>query len=106
MAAIDIVVVLCAILMFGFPGLTHSILTNSGEGGGEAHSRDEGTHGRSALLDAIILSFPYTTPYIYPLGLTAQTASVYLTVSITVERYIVVCHPLKARSLCTPTRTR
>ncbi len=34
----------------------------------------------------------------------AQTASVYLTVLVTVERFIVVCHPLKARSLCTTTR--
>ncbi len=101
MAAIDIVVVICAILMCGFPGLTNYILTNN-----NGSDNDVADHGRSALLDAIILSFPYTTPYIYPLGLTAQTASVYLTVSITVERYIVVCHPLKARSLCTPTRTR
>ena len=36
----------------------------------------------------------------------AQTASVYLTVLVTVERFVVVCHPLKARSLCTTTRTR
>jgi hypothetical protein len=103
MAAIDIVVVICAILMCGFPGLTNYILTNSRS---DNHTAEESDKIRSALLDAIIQSFPYTTPYIYPLGLTTQTASVYLTVSITVERYIVVCHPLKARSLCTPTRTR
>ena len=36
----------------------------------------------------------------------AQTASVYLTVLVTIERFIVVCHPLKARSLCTTKRTR
>ena len=101
MAAIDIVVVLCAIFICGFPGLTNYILTNT-----EPDHLPRDDTERSVLLDAIILSFPYTTPYIYPLGLTAQTASVYLTVSITVERYIVVCHPLKARSLCTPKRTR
>ena len=100
MAAIDIVVVLCAIFICGFPGLTNYILTYAED----ELPRDD--PNRSVLLGAIILSFPYTTPYIYPLGLTAQTASVYLTVSITVERYIVVCHPLKARSLCTPKRTR
>ena len=31
----------------------------------------------------------------------AQTGSVYLTVCVAVERYVAVCHPLKAKSLCT-----
>ncbi len=48
--------------------------------------------------------FPYTTPYVYPIGLIAQTASVYLTVLVTVERYIAVCHPLKAKLMCTEFR--
>jgi hypothetical protein len=34
-------------------------------------------------------------------GLMAQTGSVYLTVCVAVERYVAVCHPLKAKSLCT-----
>ena len=51
-------------------------------------------------------SFPLTTPYVYPVGMAAQTASVYLTVVVTIERYIVVCWALKARSLCTCRRAK
>ena len=49
---------------------------------------------------------PIVTPYIFVLATTAQTSSVYLTVGVTVERYIAVCHPLKARSWCTCRRGR
>ena len=51
-------------------------------------------------------SFPLTIPYVYPMGLTAQTASVYLTVVVTIERYIVVCWALRARYLCTVGRAK
>ena len=51
--------------------------------------------------------FPYITPYIvYPVGMIAQTGSVYLTLCVTIERYVAVCKPLKARSLCTFGRAR
>lgn len=50
--------------------------------------------------------FPYIVVYIYPLGLSAQTATVWLTVSFTVERYIAVCHPLRAARMCTIPRAR
>jgi hypothetical protein len=33
-------------------------------------------------------------------------ASVCLTVTFTVERYVVVCHPIKGRAICTPKRAR
>ena len=53
MAAIDIVVVICAILMCGFPGLTNYILTNHGGGSGGGGAPEVGEQGRSALLGSI-----------------------------------------------------
>lgn len=50
--------------------------------------------------------FPYIVAYLYPLALAAQTATIWLTVSFTVERYIAVCHPLKAASMCSIPRAR
>ncbi|UYV77996.1 GPRNNA1 [Cordylochernes scorpioides] len=68
-------------------------------------------------LPALALRLPWLLPYrrrwharlvpvVYPLGLIAQTGSVWTTVGVTLERYIAVCHPLRARSLCTQRRAR
>jgi len=43
---------------------------------------------------------------VFPLATSAQTASVYLTLTVTLERYVAVCHPLRARALCTYGRAR
>ena len=48
----------------------------------------------------------YVISYFYPLALIAQTATIWLTVSFTVERYIAVCHPLKAARMCTIHRAK
>ena len=50
--------------------------------------------------------YPYVVCYIYPLALVAQTATIWLTVSFTVERFIAVSHPLKAASMCTIHRAK
>lgn len=52
------------------------------------------------------LIYPHVVAYVYPLGLTAQTCTIWITVSFTVERYIAVTHPLKASSMCTIKRAR
>ncbi|XP_076465260.1 FMRFamide receptor-like [Babylonia areolata] len=51
-------------------------------------------------------ALPYVIVYLYPVALVAQTVTVWLTVSFTVERYIAVCHPLQAASMCTIPRAR
>lgn len=45
-----------------------------------------------------------TVPYVYPIGMTAQTSSVYFTITVTIERYVAVCHPIYARIICTRQR--
>lgn len=50
--------------------------------------------------------YPYAIPFVYPVAMVAQTGSAYLTMSVTVERYLAVCWPLKARSICTIGRAK
>jgi 7 transmembrane receptor (rhodopsin family) len=49
---------------------------------------------------------PEISRVVYPLAMSAQTASVYLTLTVTLERYVAVCHPLRARAICTYGRSR
>ena len=51
-------------------------------------------------------AYKYMHPYCYPLALIAQTGTIYTTVGFTSERYIAVCHPLKAANRCTKSRTK
>lgn len=44
---------------------------------------------------------PFLTLGVFPLSLIAQMGSVYMTMFVSLERYIAVCYPLKARSWCT-----
>ena len=45
--------------------------------------------------------YPLAVPFIYPVAIIAQTGSAYLTMAVTIERYMAVCWPLKARFICT-----
>lgn len=58
------------------------------------------------LMDYYFIVQPTIAAYAYPLAMIAQTISIYLTFLISLERYIAVCHPLKARSFCTHARTK
>lgn len=49
---------------------------------------------------------PNISPVVYTIACSAQTASVYLTLTVTLERFVAVCHPLRARALCTYGRAK
>ncbi|KAK3086740.1 hypothetical protein FSP39_022705 [Pinctada imbricata] len=51
-------------------------------------------------------AYMHMHPFCYPLALLAQTGTIYTTVGFTSERYIAVCHPLKAPNRCTKSRTK
>ena len=44
---------------------------------------------------------PYVFVYLWPLSLTAQTATIWVTVLVAVTRYIAICLPFRASLLCT-----
>ncbi|KAI1699616.1 serpentine type 7TM GPCR chemoreceptor srw domain-containing protein [Ditylenchus destructor] len=60
-------------------------------------------------LQKILPDLPYRITsrilvYAYPITLMAQTMSVWMLVSITIDRYLAVCHPFAVRVYCTTTR--
>lgn len=85
LASSDLVLIATAILLFG---LTTAYPYN----------------GR--LMDYFYIVQPNIARIAYPLATIAQTVSIYMTLLISLERYIAVCHPLKARSLCTHQHTK
>ena len=54
----------------------------------------------------IVDMYQYITPFVYPVAMIAQTSSIYITMVITMERYIVVCLPLESRRICTYSRSK
>ncbi|XP_060526784.1 FMRFamide receptor [Cylas formicarius] len=85
LARIDTVLIITSILLFGLPGIY-------------PYSKH--------LFLYYFRVYPHIAPFVYPLATVMQTASVYLTMTVSLERYVAVCHPLRARSLCTYGRAR
>ncbi|CAG9861011.1 unnamed protein product [Phyllotreta striolata] len=85
LARVDTVLIITSILLFGLPG----IYPYSG-----------------MLFSYFYIVLPHIAPVVFPIATVVQTASVYLTVTVSLERFVAVCHPLRARSLCTYGRAR
>lgn len=72
------------------------------------------------LLFGFTTIYPYTdrlktyfyniTPFLFialfPFAIIAQTTSIYMTLFVSLERYIAVCFPLKAKALCTKKKAK
>lgn len=85
LARCDTVLIITSVLLFGLPAI----------------------HEQTGLLFTYVFNvYPHIAPYVFPLALIAQTVTVYLTLTVTLERFVAVCHPLQARSLCTYGRAR
>ncbi|KAJ8680850.1 hypothetical protein QAD02_016637, partial [Eretmocerus hayati] len=85
LATCDTALILLSVLVYGLPGLY-------------AYT--------GYLFEYKFYVYPKIVRYLYPLSTTAQMTTVYITLTVTMERYVAVCHPLKARSLCTHGRAR
>lgn len=85
LASCDTLLIIISILIFGLP----SIYGYTGH-----------------LFNYQFIVYPKIVKYLYPISCAAQIATVYLTLTVTIERYIAVCHPLKTRSFCTCGRAR
>ncbi|XP_065201040.1 FMRFamide receptor isoform X2 [Planococcus citri] len=84
-ARCDTVLIITSVLLFGMP----SIYSATGH-----------------LFIYYYRVYPVIAPVVFPIGMISQTVSVYLTLIVTLERFVAVCHPLQARSLCTCGRAR
>ena len=51
--------------------------------------------------EEIVLLCMYLAVYVYPVSLIAETASIWITVLVTVNRYVSVCRPYEVSSWCT-----
>ncbi|CAO1411735.1 unnamed protein product [Diamesa serratosioi] len=85
LARCDIALILTSILLFGIPAIYP---------------------GTGFFRFYFLRILPQISFVVYPIAMSAQTASVYLTLTVTLERYVAVCHPLRARALCTYGRAR
>ncbi|XP_018579105.2 FMRFamide receptor-like [Anoplophora glabripennis] len=85
LARIDTVLIITSMLLFGLPGIYPYC---------------------KCLFTYYFIVYPHITTFVFPLAMVTQTASVYLTITVSLERFVAVCHPLRARSLCTYGRAR
>lgn len=57
-------------------------------------------HTYTESMPALIKVFPYMAKFVFPCALISETATIYLTILVTVNRYVSVCRPYEASNLC------
>ena len=57
-------------------------------------------HTFTGGLHSLMTVFPYVGKYVWPIALMAMTGTIYMTVLVTLNRYISVCRPYEASDLC------
>ncbi len=57
-------------------------------------------HTFTGWLEDLMRIFPYIGTYVWPFALITECATIYLTLLVTVNRYISVCRPYEASDLC------
>lgn len=87
LARCDTVLIITSMFLFGLPAIYQYTKTK-------------------LLFTYQYIIYPFLAPVVFPVAIIAQTVSVYLTLTVTLERFVAVCHPLQARSLCTYGRAR
>ncbi|XP_046584922.1 FMRFamide receptor-like [Haliotis rubra] len=50
--------------------------------------------------------YAFIFPYVHPIAVTFQVTSIWLTLAFTVDRYIMICHPFRAETMCSRGRAR
>lgn len=86
LARCDIILIITSMLLFGF----HSIYP---------YSYNDETGGSMFWFRYTYNVYPRIIKYLFTLAVIAQTANCYLTLLVSLERYVAVCHPLRAVSL-------
>ena len=63
-------------------------------------------HTYTGWFTALMSVFPYVGKYVFPVALQAETGTIYLTMLVTFNRYVSVCRPYEASSLCSVQHAR
>ena len=63
-------------------------------------------HQFTGWFTPLMVVFPYIGSYVFPCALIAMTSTIYLTILVTVNRYIAVCRPYEASNLCSIQQAR
>ena len=101
LASFDSILLVTSILMLGLPAIFDFL--------SQAKVQSNGLYdppGFDLFHFYFTKVFPFITPTVYSIGMIVQTGSVYLTIAVTLERFVAVCLPFRSRSLCTYGRAR